>query len=47
VVDALRRDKKREGESIHFVLLKGLGQAVVEAIPLVALEAYMAELDLF
>jgi 3-dehydroquinate synthase len=47
VVDAMRRDKKREGESIHFVLLKGLGQAVVEAIPLVALEAYMEELDLF
>ncbi|MCP4116111.1 MAG: 3-dehydroquinate synthase [Desulfobacteraceae bacterium] len=47
VVDAMRRDKKREGDVIHFVLLKGLGKAVVEAISLGELEAYMAEPDLF
>ena len=34
VVDALRRDKKRSGESISFVLLKGIGKAVVEEIPI-------------
>jgi 3-dehydroquinate synthase len=39
VLDALRRDKKREGEGIHFVLLHGIGNAVVEEIPLKELEA--------
>jgi len=34
VVDALRRDKKRSGESISFVLLKGIGKAIVEEIPI-------------
>lgn len=33
-LDALKRDKKREGDSIHFVLLKGIGDAVVERIRL-------------
>lgn len=31
---AMRKDKKREGGGIHFVLLKGIGEAVVEEIPL-------------
>jgi 3-dehydroquinate synthase len=36
--DAMKRDKKREGESIHFVLLNGIGKAVIEEISLVELE---------
>ncbi|RJQ65668.1 MAG: 3-dehydroquinate synthase [Desulfobacteraceae bacterium] len=32
VLDAVKRDKKREKENVHFVLLNGLGRAVVESI---------------
>jgi 3-dehydroquinate synthase len=32
VLDALLKDKKREGGSIHFVLMNGLGKTVVEPI---------------
>jgi 3-dehydroquinate synthase len=32
VLDALRKDKKREGNSINFVLLNGIGRAIVEQI---------------
>ncbi len=38
VVDALRRDKKREGSRIHFVLLDGIGSAVVDEISISELE---------
>ncbi|MFH1985311.1 MAG: 3-dehydroquinate synthase [Pseudomonadota bacterium] len=38
LMDALRRDKKRAGEGIHFVLLDGLGSAVVQEIPIAELE---------
>lgn len=31
-LDALKKDKKRKGDSIHFVLLDGIGKAVVESI---------------
>jgi 3-dehydroquinate synthase len=34
VMDALKRDKKRRGDSIHFVLLAGIGKVVVEEITL-------------
>jgi 3-dehydroquinate synthase len=34
ILDALFRDKKREGDNIHFVLLKKIGQAVVEKLPI-------------
>lgn len=40
VLDAMRRDKKREGESIHFVLLDGIGKAVIEEITIKELEEY-------
>jgi 3-dehydroquinate synthase len=33
-MEALGKDKKREGDWIHFVLLSGLGKAVVRKIPL-------------
>jgi len=44
VLDALRRDKKRKGDSIHFVLLHGLGNAVVEEISIEELEAVVTDL---
>ncbi|ACN13722.1 AroB1 [Desulforapulum autotrophicum HRM2] len=46
VMDAMRRDKKRQGESINFVLLAGIGKAVVESIPIEALERLMDRLNL-
>ncbi|MEW6674240.1 MAG: 3-dehydroquinate synthase [Thermodesulfobacteriota bacterium] len=39
LLDALRRDKKRAGDKIHFVLLQDIGRAIVEPIPLDELEA--------
>jgi 3-dehydroquinate synthase len=44
VLDALRKDKKRKGESLHFVLLKSIGNAVVEEIPMIELEAMANEI---
>ncbi len=38
VMDALARDKKKEGKMIHFVLLNGIGKAVIESIYLDVLE---------
>ncbi len=43
-LDALRRDKKRQGDYIHFVLLRTIGEAVVEEIPITELEAVIHEL---
>jgi len=45
VLDALGKDKKRIGESIHFVLLKGIGSAVVEEIPIRELKHAMDEMN--
>ena len=42
--DALRRDKKREGDKIHFVLLQDIGRAVIEPVPLDELETMHADL---
>jgi len=39
VFDALRKDKKRREDSIHFVLLQGIGNAVVEIISIKDLES--------
>jgi 3-dehydroquinate synthase len=39
--DALARDKKREGDGIYFVLLSGIGQAVVEKITLDELKSVL------
>ncbi|MEE4359085.1 MAG: 3-dehydroquinate synthase [Desulfococcaceae bacterium] len=44
VTDALKRDKKREGDSIHFVLLRSIGEAVVEEIRIRQLEDVINEL---
>jgi 3-dehydroquinate synthase len=40
VLDAMKRDKKREGDSIHFVLLDGIGRAVIKDITIRELEEY-------
>jgi 3-dehydroquinate synthase len=45
VLDAVRRDKKRKGESLSFVLLHGIGTAVVEEIPMRELEAVVHEIS--
>ena len=39
VFDALKKDKKRKGNQIYFVLLNGIGNAFVDQIPLKELEA--------
>jgi 3-dehydroquinate synthase len=41
VFDALKKDKKRKGDHIHFVLLDGIGKAVVDQIALTELEALL------
>ncbi len=45
VLDALRRDKKRRGDRIHFVSLHGIGNAVVEEIPMRELEAMVHQIS--
>ncbi len=42
--DALRKDKKRKGNRIYFVLLDDIGKAVVDEIPLKELESALDEL---
>lgn len=44
LLDALRRDKKREGDKIHFVLLQDIGRAVIEPVALDELEAMLEDL---
>jgi 3-dehydroquinate synthase len=44
VLDAMRRDKKREGQTIHFVLLDRIGHAVVEPIAIKELEKVVTAL---
>jgi 3-dehydroquinate synthase len=41
LIDAMARDKKRERDMIHFVLLAAIGRAVVEKISLAELEAVL------
>ncbi|MGD9075613.1 MAG: 3-dehydroquinate synthase [Desulfobacteraceae bacterium] len=44
LLDAVRKDKKREGEEINFVLLQGIGKAVVEKISVKELENLVSEM---
>jgi 3-dehydroquinate synthase len=44
IIDAVRHDKKRQAAHLHFVLLKELGVPEVVEIPLIKLEAYIADL---
>jgi 3-dehydroquinate synthase len=45
LIRALARDKKREGEDMHFVLLQGLGRAVVQTLPLLEVEKTLTSMD--
>jgi 3-dehydroquinate synthase len=45
VADAVLRDKKREADQIHFVLLEKIGKAVVEPIPIDELKRAAAAFD--
>ena len=47
VLDALRKDKKRNGNSINFVLLRSIGHAVVEKISIKELETAISNLKAF
>lgn len=44
VVDAVRRDKKREGDSLHFVLLDGIGSARIVELPIREIEEVLIDL---
>ena len=46
LMDALRKDKKRQGDRIHFVLLDQIGRAVVDEIAIAELEATLNDLGL-
>jgi 3-dehydroquinate synthase len=41
LLEALRKDKKREGDRVHFVLLEALGRAGVEDLSFEELETYL------
>jgi 3-dehydroquinate synthetase len=45
VVDAVLKDKKREADRIHFVMLEDIGRAVVEDIPIAELKAAAAAFE--
>lgn len=47
VLDALHKDKKRQGDRIHFVLLDGIGSAVVDRISLAELAMICSDSDFF
>jgi 3-dehydroquinate synthase len=44
IMDAIRKDKKREGEDIHFVLLDGIGKARIEKIKIRELQEVLFDL---
>jgi 3-dehydroquinate synthase len=44
IMDAIRKDKKREGEGIHFVLLDGIGKARIEKINIHELQEVLFDL---
>ncbi len=44
IMDSIRKDKKREGETIHFVLLSGLGDSLVREIELEEIRKVLLDL---
>jgi 3-dehydroquinate synthase len=44
MLDALKKDKKREGDSIHFILLEDIGKAVVQKISIEELDQILRTL---
>jgi len=45
IVDAVRKDKKREGDEINFVLLRGIGNASIERIPIRTLKSFFNQVE--
>jgi len=45
LVDGITRDKKREGDMIHFILLNGIGDAVVEKFSIQSLSELLNDLN--
>ena len=45
LLEAMRKDKKRAGSSVHFVLLDGIGRAVVREISFDALESVLRDME--
>ena len=43
-MDAIRKDKKREGEDIHFVFLNGIGNSRIEKIKIDKLQEVLRDL---
>ena len=43
VLDAIKKDKKKTGKQIHFILLRRIGEAVVEKVTLEELAAVLAD----
>jgi 3-dehydroquinate synthase len=41
VFSALKKDKKRDRDQLHFVLLEGLGKAVIQTLPLTEIERWL------
>lgn len=41
IFEILKKDKKKEGDFIHFVLMKGIGEVVIEKITLNEIENYI------
>jgi 3-dehydroquinate synthase len=41
--DALQKDKKRESNRMHFVLLQGLGRAIIRDIPILDVKEYLEQ----
>jgi len=46
ILDAMARDKKREGDGIHFVLLSKMGKAVVEKITIAEFDRVLHHISL-
>lgn len=44
IIDAIRKDKKREGEDIYFVLLDGIGKVRIEKIKVDKLQEVLFDL---
>jgi len=44
MIDAIKRDKKREGDYIDFVLLEGIGRSVLEKISIKELQEVVFDL---
>jgi len=44
IADAMKKDKKRSGEAINFVLLEDIGKAVMKKVPVIELKSMLHDL---